>query len=81
MNVPRFHLCRSLRWKSHRRESNDPNEIAAPLQRSATQFHFVRTCHAWGPDDGVAAPELCTPHRPWFAQSPAVLARRATDLA
>jgi hypothetical protein len=80
MNVPRFHLCRSLRWKSHSRESNDPREIASSLERSATQFHCAQTCQAWGPDDELAAPELCAPDRPCFAQSSTVLAPGEPDL-
>lgn len=39
------------------------------------KFHLCRS----GPDDDLAAPELCAPDRPCFAQSSTVLAPQ--DLA
>ena len=42
------------------------------LQRNQVPFGCLRTCRAWGPDDDLAAPELCTADRPCFERDPTV---------
>ena len=63
-------LCRHLRWKSHARDSGDPREILASAARSRVPFSCLKTCRPWGPDDDVAAPELCCRERGCFEADP-----------
>jgi hypothetical protein len=59
-------LCRHLRWKSHARDSEDPHEIRESAARSRVPFSCLKTCRPWGPDDELAAPELCCSDRACF---------------
>lgn len=63
-------LCRHLRWKTFSRAAADPQEIRASLLRNQVPFSCLRTCQPWGPDDDLAAPELCGSGRECFEQDP-----------
>ena len=48
-------LCRFVRWKSAAlgaAEGPDLDELAESLRRRSVPFSCLRTCQAWGPDDG-----------------------------
>lgn len=67
-------LCRHLRWKSLSRDLDDPDEIVAAFARNQVPYGCLRTCQAWGPDEDLAAPELCGSDRGCF--EPAALTKR-----
>ena len=63
-------LCRNLRWKSLSRELDDPAEIALAFVKNQVPYSCLATSRSWGPDDQLAAPELCHSGRPCFQPSP-----------
>ena len=63
-------LCRHLRWKSSARDSQDPLEVLGAFARNQVPYSCLRTCQAWGPDDGLAAPECCNGSRACFEPAP-----------
>lgn len=63
-------LCRHLRWKTFSRANADVEEIRASLRKNQVPFSCLRTCQPWGPDDDLAAPELCGAGRDCFEQDP-----------
>lgn len=66
-----MNLCRFLRWKSwYHHESFTPDELAAVYAHNEVPYTCLKTCHPWGPDDDVAAPERCGPDRACFRASP-----------
>lgn len=68
-------LCRHLRWKTLSRDDDDPLAVFASLQRSQVPFSCLRTCSTCGPDDDLAAPELCDVARACFEPGTRVGAR------
>lgn len=71
-HVPIQHLCRHLRWKSQSRDDDDPRWIFESLARNQVPFECLHTCHPWGPDDDLVAPERCGPTRTCFEADPRV---------
>lgn len=67
-------LCKHLRWKSITRDLEDPEQIAWAFARNQVPYSCLRTCHSWGPDDELAAPERCRSGRACYVAAP--LARR-----
>lgn len=65
----KLELCRHLRWKSLSRDLDDPEEIAFAFARNQVPYSCLRTCQAWGPDEDLAAPELCGTDRECFEAS------------
>lgn len=64
-------LCRSLRWKGLLGiDRLDREQLAVQYAIADAQFSCLGTCQAWGPDDDLAAPELCQPGRSCFSPSP-----------
>ncbi len=74
--MPELELCRKLRWKSISRDLEDPNEVLAAFARNQVPYTCLDTCRSWGPDDELAAPELCHSDRPCFRPSPLTLRLR-----
>lgn len=63
-------LCRSLRWKAILGVDRlDVAQLRVMYQTADAPFSCLATCQAWGPDDNVAAPELCQPGRGCFEPS------------
>lgn len=72
-------LCRNLRWKSITRDLEDPDELVGAFARNMVPYTCLETCRSWGPDDELAAPELCHAERPCFRPSALTLRlRKAT---
>lgn len=69
-------LCRSLRWKSITRDLDHPAEILGAFARNQVPYSCLKTCRAWGPDDELAAPELCHDERTCYEAAPLVRVRR-----
>ncbi len=62
-------LCRHLRWKSPTRETASVDEIALAYGRNQVPYSCLHTCQPWGPDDELAAPEMCCSGRGCFEAS------------
>ncbi len=62
-------LCARLRWKSISRDLEDPAEILHAFAKNQVPYSCLQTCRAWGPDDELAAPELCHRERTCFVPS------------
>jgi hypothetical protein len=74
-------LCKYLRWKTQARGDGDPALVWESLARNQVPFSCLRTCMAWGPDDDLAAPELCTSARACFVRDPISGSARGPDVA
>ncbi len=72
-------LCRSLRGQSISRDLDDPGEIAAAFARNHVPYSCLKTCQPWGPDDDVAAPELCTRDRGCYQPTRSLIRRKRDD--
>lgn len=63
-------LCRCIRWKSAAlgagEDGPDLDELTESLRRRSVPFSCLRTCQAWGPDDGPVTPEDCVSGRGCF---------------
>ena len=68
-------LCRDLRWKSISRDLDNVDEVLGAFIRNHVPYSCLRTCRSWGPDDELAAPELCHDERACYR--PALLALRS----
>ena len=71
-------LCRNLRWKSITRDLEHPQEVLGAFARNHVPYTCLQTCRAWGPDDELAAPELCHDERPCYRPSALTLRLRET---
>ncbi len=72
-------LCRHLRWKGYfGRRWRSEAELEAALALSDAPFSCLRTCQAWGPDDDLAAPEICDRERSCFEPSARAPRRKIT---
>jgi hypothetical protein len=69
-------LCRNLRWKSITADLEDPDEILVAFARNQVPYTCLQTCRSWGPDDELAAPELCHSERGCFRPSALTLRLR-----
>lgn len=75
-------LCRWMRWKSYYTTTTfTDDELAALYALDDVPYSCLKTCEAWGPDDGLAAPERCQPGRRCFVPSPKHVAAVATGPA
>jgi hypothetical protein len=72
-------LCRNLRWKSITRDLDDPDEVLAAFARNQVPYTCLETCRSWGPDDELAAPELCHSQRGCFRPSALTLRLRKRE--
>lgn len=72
-------LCRNLRWKSISRDLDDPDELVGAFVRNSVPYTCLQTCRSWGPDDELAAPELCHGERVCFRPSPLSLRLRKVE--
>ncbi len=72
-------LCRNLRWKSITRDLDDPEEVLGSFARNSVPYTCLQTCRSWGPDDELAAPELCHSERACFRPSPLTVRLRKAD--
>ncbi len=63
-------LCAHLRWKGLAdHDSLTEQELAILYAINDSQYSCLQTCEAWGPDDGIAAPERCRSSRACFSAS------------
>lgn len=63
-------LCEHLRWKGlYDHASLTEAELSALYAMNDAQYSCLRTCEAWGPDEGIAAPERCNSCRSCFTSS------------
>lgn len=70
-------LCEHLRWKGLAgQDAVDEEELLVLYLRNDSPYSCLRTCEAWGPDDGVAAPERCGSGRACFEASRRLVRKR-----
>jgi hypothetical protein len=69
-----FELCRRLRWKSIARDLGDPAEVAVAFAKNQVPYTCLHSGQPWGPDDELAAPELC--HRERGCYEPSLMTIR-----
>ena len=68
-------LCRFMRWKSYYTTATFTEaQLAELFAENEVPYSCLKTCEAWGPDDGLAAPERCGPERVCFVPSPKLVA-------
>lgn len=72
-------LCRNLRWKSITRDLESVDEVLGAFARNHVPYSCLQTCRAWGPDDQLAAPELCHDGRPCYEPAPLALRTRPRE--
>ena len=58
-------ICRYLDFKG-RGPHVTADELREVVDANEVPYGCLRTGREWGPDDGVAVPERCTPDRPCF---------------
>ena len=71
MSAP-LRLCAHLRWRAFYQQQQRWPSVEAlqeALLRGDRPFSCLHTCHPWGPDDDVTAPEACQPGRGCFELS------------
>jgi len=63
-------LCKWLRWKTYYGgQWKTRADLQAMFAMNEVPYDCLKTCQAWGPDDGVVSPECCGPQRTCFVPS------------
>lgn len=67
----KLELCRYMRWKGYAPDMSEL-EIIGTFQANRVPYTCLLTCHNFGPDSDVCAPEACTTERSCYQESPLV---------